>query len=155
MGCPQHLSYGASLRCGYTSTDSGKDVTLSGTNFQGAASDGTTLWFIDDTGDRAQAYVAATQARDSGRDISLGSGSTRGASDGTTIWFVDNTGDTAVAYNTRDINNNTSVVTGGTTYTTEGDDDGYVIPSLTGIADNAPFVITIGPQGMVDIYPQT
>ena len=56
--------------------DSGRDISLgSGSLGSGALSDGTTLWFVDNTtSDTARAYVAATQARDSGKDISLGSG---------------------------------------------------------------------------------
>ena len=78
-----------------------------------------------------------------------------GVSDGTTLWFVDRSvPDTAYAYNAATTDFGTSVVTGGTTYTTTGDADGYVIPSLTGISNNQSFVITIGPSGMVDIYPQ-
>ena len=38
---------------------------------------------------RAQAYVAATGARDAAKDINLGSGAwSGGISDGTTLWFI-------------------------------------------------------------------
>ena len=46
-------------------------------------------------------------------------------------------------------------VSGGTTYTTAGDADGMVTAQLTGIADSAPFVMTIGGSGYVEVYPQT
>ena len=46
------------------------------------------------------AYTASTQARDSSKDISLGTGSWRGGvSDGTTLWFVENDNSIAIAYN--------------------------------------------------------
>ena len=56
----------------------------------GLAGYGTTLLVHDNTGDQARAYVAATGARDSAKDIALGSpgGSNGGFSDGTTLWFV-------------------------------------------------------------------
>ena len=75
------------------------DIALGSGSWNGGASDGTTLWFIDNTVNIARAYVAATRARDSDKDIDLGSGSWNGgASDGTTLWFIDNTSDIAVAY---------------------------------------------------------
>ena len=82
-----------------TERDSGRDISLGTGTWRGGVSDGTTLWFVNDTTSAiARAYTAATQARDSGRDISLGSGSWTGAvSDGTTLWFVDLNG-TARAY---------------------------------------------------------
>ena len=50
-----------------------KDISLgAGARWTGGASDGTTLWFVShDVGDQAIAYVAATRARDSGKDIDL------------------------------------------------------------------------------------
>ena len=64
-------------------------------------SDGTTLWFVDDRyGNEARAYVAATRARDSAKDISLRHGklARRLLSDGTTLWFVDSRATSARAY---------------------------------------------------------
>ena len=46
--------------------DSSLDISLEGGDWVGGASDGTTLWFVNNTFDVAEAYVAATQARDSG-----------------------------------------------------------------------------------------
>ena len=57
--------------------DSSLDISLGGGNWQGGCSDGTTLWFIRSSiglGKRV-AYVAATRARDSAKDINLGTGS--------------------------------------------------------------------------------
>ena len=76
-----------------------RTISLGSGSWNGAVSDGTTLWFVDNTSNRARAYVAATQARDSGRDISLGTVSwLGGVSDGTTLWFVNDTSNTARAY---------------------------------------------------------
>ena len=69
--------------------------------YRGSESDGTTLWFVtsDGTNNLVRAYVAATQARDTARDINLGAGFYQGAtSDGTTLWFVDNTNNVVRAY---------------------------------------------------------
>ena len=62
-------------------------------SWRGAVSDGTTLWFVNQTDGNATAYVAATQARDSAKDIANLVGSTESAavSDGTTLWFVSRT----------------------------------------------------------------
>ena len=70
--------------------DSSKDIDLGEGAWLGAASDGTTLWFIDSESDNAIAYVAATRARDSAKDISLGSNIWSAATcDGTTLWVLD------------------------------------------------------------------
>ena len=58
--------------------DSSLDIALSTGSWRGGASDGITLWFVDDFGNMAVAYVAATRARDSAKDISLGTGFWRG-----------------------------------------------------------------------------
>ena len=47
-----------------------------------------------------------------------------------------------------------SLATGGTTYSTLLDDDGYVLQQLTGISNNQSFTITIGSNGFVEVYPQ-
>ena len=60
-----------------------------------------------------------------------------GASDGTTLWFVNDTTDNAVAYNLDVMDESTRVVTGGSTYTTQGDTDGYVLQQISGISNNA------------------
>ena len=79
--------------------DAGNDVSLAATGFwTGAASDGTTLWFVENNADVALAYVAATRARDSAKDIALGTGDWHGGlSDGTTLWFIKNF-DGGIAY---------------------------------------------------------
>ena len=70
--------------------DSSRDIDLGEGFWEGAASDGTTLWFIDNKLDNAIAYVAATRARDSAKDISLGSNIWSSATcDGTTLWVMD------------------------------------------------------------------
>ena len=76
------------------------DISLGSGTWRGGASDGTTLWFVDDDADAARAYVASTRARDAASDITLGSGnwSQGGLGDGTTLWFLDNRQDNAVAY---------------------------------------------------------
>ena len=62
-------------------------------------SDGTTLWFVDDTPNKATAYTVSTRARDTSKDVSLGSGIwTGGVTDGTTLWFINLTDKKAVAY---------------------------------------------------------
>ena len=49
---------------------------------------------MDSTNEQALAYVAATRARDSAKDIALGTGDWNGGvSDGTTLWFVKGGGD--------------------------------------------------------------
>ena len=56
--------------------DSSLDISLGTGAGAGGASDGTTLWFVDNSirATVARAYVAATRARDSAKDISLGTG---------------------------------------------------------------------------------
>ena len=61
---------------------------------------GNTIWLLNDTTGSADAYNALTRARESSKDISLGSGTWQGAvSDGTTLWFTQFANTTAVAYN--------------------------------------------------------
>ena len=80
------------------SRDSALDIALGTGGWEGGASDGTTLWFVETSGD-ARAYVAATRARDSAKDISLGAGDWEGGvSDGTTLWFVEDTSNESRAY---------------------------------------------------------
>ena len=69
--------------------DSGKDITTTIEDLEGGVTDGTTYWLVND-GSTALAYVLGTNARDSGKDINLGSrGVWRGAvTDGTTLWFI-------------------------------------------------------------------
>ena len=75
------------------------DIALGTGNWRGGASDGTTLWFVNNTDDIARAYVAATRARDSSKDIALGTGTwLGGTSDGTTLWFIDSSERIARAY---------------------------------------------------------
>ena len=77
------------------------DISFIASNWVGATSDGTTLWFVNaiTDPDTAQAYTAATLARNSAFDIAIGSALWSGAtSDGTTLWFLNNTIDTAQAY---------------------------------------------------------
>ena len=77
--------------------DANRNINLGTGTWNGATTDGTTLWLIRSS--TAVAYVAATQARDMGRDISLGTGLWHGATtDGTTLWFVDTNLDMAEAY---------------------------------------------------------
>ena len=61
----------------------------------GGVSDGTTLWFVDNTADEARCLRSCNQsARDSAKDIDLATGELDMArtSDGTTLWFVDRHG---------------------------------------------------------------
>ena len=51
------------------SRDSALDIALGTGGWEGGASDGTTLWFVDRDTNQARAYVAATRARDSAKDI--------------------------------------------------------------------------------------
>ena len=79
--------------------DSTLDIALGTGSWTGGVSDGTTLWFVNFTGNQAVAYVAATRARDSAKDIALLAGDFAGGlSDGTTLWFVDFTLNQARAY---------------------------------------------------------
>ena len=135
--------------------DSSRDIALgSSFGWRGGVSDGTTLWFLTSTNpDTAFAYNASTRARDSSRDITLGDSEWEGGvSDGTTLWFLTATNpDTAFAYNAPSL---AQVITSGATYTTDGDADGFVSQTLTGIADNQSFAITIGGSGFAEVYPQ-
>ena len=70
-------------------------------SWQGGVSDGTTLWFVNNSSDNAVAYVAATRARDSDKDIShtdLSGFLFGGVYANNTIWFVEPEADTAIAF---------------------------------------------------------
>ena len=80
---------------------SGEDFTLlSSTQALGCASDGTTMWFPDNLQDKAFAYTVATRARDTSKDIALGSGHWQGIIyHDSVLWVVDGGGGSrAVAY---------------------------------------------------------
>ena len=123
--------------------DGSRNVSLGTGNWYGAMSDGTTVWFINDTSNTAVAYNASTQARDTSRDISLGSGGWQGGmSDGTTLWFVnDNTPDTAVAYNAstqaRDTSRDISLALGGSSTFSAATSDGTTLWFFDDANDNA------------------
>ena len=77
---------------------SSRDISLGTGNWQGGASDGITLWFVDGAAGFARAYVAATGARDASKDINIGSGVWfGGTSDGTTVWLIVRVGSTYTA----------------------------------------------------------
>ena len=81
---------------------SGSDITLGTGSWQGGASDGSTIWFVDDTTNRARAYRASDGARLSSADITLAPFNWRGgASDGSTLWFISASG-AANAYRASD-----------------------------------------------------
>ena len=144
------FAYNASTRA----RDATRDISLGNSSWVGGVSDGTTIWLIDTANPgTAFAYNASTSARDATRDISLGIGSWRGGlSDGTTLWFVTQTNpDTAFAYNAP---GSSQLVTGGTTYTTVGDADGFVSETLSGIANNQSFAFTLEGAGFAEVYPQ-
>ena len=144
------FAYNASTR----TRDSSRDISLASSNWRGGVSDGTTLWFITATNpDTAFAYNASTRARDSSRDITLGDSFWQGGvSDGTTLWFITETDpDTAFAYNAPSL---ARLVTGGSTYTTANDADGFVSQTLTSISNNQSFAFTITGAGFAEVYPQ-
>ena len=81
------------------SRDTSKDITLGAGSWHGAVSNGTTVWFVNNSAGKAIAYTVSTRARDSSKDIDLGSGNwTGGVSDGTTLWFTDTASAKAIAY---------------------------------------------------------
>ena len=144
------FAYNASTRA----RDATRDITLGDGLWAGGVSDGTTLWFITQSDpDTAFAYNASTRARDTTRDISLADSQwVGGVSDGTTLWFIDSAApDTAFAYTAPGL---AQVVTDGSTYTTDGDADGFVSQTISSIANNQPFVITTRAAGFVEVYPQ-
>ena len=114
------------------------------------------FWFVNEANDTVVAYTPATRARNISFDISLGFGNWQGGSgsDGTTIWFVNLANDTAVAYTASRAEDTAQLVTGGSTYTTTGDADGYVSETLTGISNNQSFVFTLGGGGFAEVFPQ-
>ena len=75
-------------------------ISLGSGTWDGSAGVGNIIWFVDNSGNDAEAYNASTLARQSSMDISLGSGDWKGGtSDGTTLWFVnDDANHEAVAY---------------------------------------------------------
>ena len=85
--------------------DTTKDISLGTGRWNGAVSDGTTVWFTDNgrafRDAWARAYTIATRMRDTTKDINLGRVNVYGGvSDGTTLWFVEEaTPNTAYAYN--------------------------------------------------------
>ncbi len=84
--------------------DTSKDFTLdaANTNPQGIWSDGTTMWLVDNVGNKIYAYNLLTKLRDASKDIPLldGNADPYGIySDGTTMWVVDNTDNKTYAYN--------------------------------------------------------
>ena len=74
---------------------SGSDISLGTGTWFGGTSDGSTLWFVNDTTNTAVAYRASDGARLSGSDISLGTGTGAAARRTAPRSVYDNT-DTAV-----------------------------------------------------------
>ena len=77
------------------------DITgLGNQMIHGGISDGTTIWFVNNTTRIAVAYSVTTRRADAPKNIALGTGNWSGACyDGTTLWFVDRALSRAVAYN--------------------------------------------------------
>ena len=83
--------------------DSSKDISLGTGDWNASVSDGTTIWFVNNTGSSsvARAYNVATRARDSAKDITFATNNrtvAAAAYDGTLVWLVDTSGQ-AKAYN--------------------------------------------------------
>ena len=77
-----------------------KDINLGSGAWEGAYSNGTTIWFLNNSPDRLVAYKASDQTRDSNKDFTNISGDLGGAvSDGITIWLINKAGGNARAYN--------------------------------------------------------
>ena len=76
------------------SRDSSKDFTLDSDNGspRGIWSNGTTMWVVDNTDDKAYAYNLTSKARDASKDISFPTAQTWQAitSDGVTVWAGNN-----------------------------------------------------------------
>ena len=126
-----------------------------GGKWEGGAGHDTRLWIADDNSNNARAYDAVTGSRDASSDIVLEAGTWRGgAVYEDTLLFLDIDSNHVRAYDLEGGSNVTSLIVGGSTYTTLGDDDGIVIVTLDNIANDQIFDITVGPDGMVDIYPQ-
>ena len=73
--------------------DSSRDINLGVGNWEGADTDGTTVWFVDDATNYARAWTASTRARDEDKDINLGNPTglikwDGVVCDGTTLWFT-------------------------------------------------------------------
>ena len=130
--------------------DTTRNIALGSGQWTGGTSDGTTLWFVSSP-DGVRAYVAATQARDSAKDLPFTSGTTGAASDGTTLWFVNDTDDIAYAYGARAV---AEAEISGSTYTSEGEDNGVAIQTVTGLALNQAMEFTLTGAGTAAIYPQ-
>ena len=91
------LVSGTLERVGRQERLSGQDINLSDSRITtGAASDGTTIWFIDyqSLNVDAHAYTVVTRARDASKDFNVNNFNTQSeggaTSDGTTIWIIDN-----------------------------------------------------------------
>ena len=70
---------------------------------EGACTDGTTLWALNNTNDTLSAYRLSDGSRQSGKDIALGSGDWRGCfANDDAIWASDNTSRWSRAYSVLD-----------------------------------------------------
>ena len=86
-----------------------RDIVLGSGSWRGSASDGTTLWVLDTTLNRAVAWRVSDLSRQTSFDIGLGAGTWQTAvSDGTTLWIV-NGNDIARAYRASDQSRQTSL----------------------------------------------
>ena len=113
-----------------------------------------TIWFIDNTNDIAIAYNASTRVADASKDIYLPAGSSAldgAATTGGILWVLNDSANTLLAFS---LGSTSQLVAGGQSYTTDGDTDGFVSQTLSGIADNQSFAITVSGSGFVEIYPQ-
>ena len=74
-----------------------RDIVLRANTWEGAVSDGATLWFVA-SGGVVEAHDPVTLARVPAKDFDLATGSWYGGvSDGTTLWFVDDSSNAANA----------------------------------------------------------
>lgn len=93
------IGYLVPFRISNKTKDFTKIIPIESTGRKGI-SNGTTIWLINRTNNKAEAYDISTKTRDTSKDITLGSGSWNAAiTDGTTFWFLDNTTEFARAYN--------------------------------------------------------
>ena len=75
-----------------------RDIVLRSNVWQGAVTDGMTLWFLS-SGGAVEAHNPVTLARDATKDFIAGSGTWHGAtSDGTILWLLDDFTNEAQAY---------------------------------------------------------
>ena len=127
-----------------------RSIRYSGSGVQGAATDGTTMWFADTNTNMALAYILATGAEDTTRNINLGSGSWGGAtSDGTTLWFINTTADLATAYTAatqaRDISRDIDLSAGGSL--TAASNDGTTLWVVDDVSDMAlAYILATGAE---------